>query len=114
MRAMALSYVQARQRVIDVVRVLVPDQNAESAAFLASLGRARPKVYRMPRVAVVATGDELVNVDEMPGPAQIRNSNQLALSAQVERAGGLPWRLPIARDDEVSVRTILEQSLAEA
>ncbi|MGH9534270.1 MAG: molybdopterin molybdotransferase MoeA [Terriglobales bacterium] len=84
-------------------------------ALLASLGEARPKVYPPPRVAVLATGDELVEVDAPP-PAggQIRNSNGPALAALVRRAGGRPWRLPTAPDQPEAVVQRLRQALGGA
>ena len=61
-------------------------------------------MYACPTVAIVATGDELVELDQAPGPEQIRNSNGYALAALVEAAGGQPLRLPIARDTREAVR----------
>ena len=56
-------------------------------------------VSRKPRVAVVATGDELVDVDTIPQPGQIRNSNTYTICAQVREAGAEPVVLGIARDN---------------
>lgn len=67
-------------------------------AVLAAAGCASVPVYRQPRVAILATGDELVPVEAAPLPHQIRNSNAHALAAQVLRAGGIPEILGIARD----------------
>ena len=61
-------------------------------------------VRRKPRVALVATGDELVRPGDPIGPHQIVSSNTLALAAQVSEAGGAPLDLGIARDDEGSLR----------
>ncbi len=66
---------------------------------LASIGKKQVSVHRRPRVAVLATGDELVDVDEPVGPGKIRNSNEYANAAAVKRAGGIPIRLGIARDN---------------
>lgn len=57
-------------------------------ALMAAVGCARPPVFRQPRVAVLATGDEIVPIDQQPGPLQIRDTNSLELSAQVAMAGG--------------------------
>jgi molybdopterin molybdotransferase len=57
--------------------------------LLASTGHTEVLVYRRPRVAILATGSELVEVSEMPGPGQIRNSNSYTLAAAVTDAGGL-------------------------
>ena len=66
---------------------------------LASLGKSQVSVHRRPRVAILATGDELVAVDEPITPGKIRNSNEYANAAAVTRAGGIPLRLGIARDN---------------
>jgi molybdopterin molybdotransferase len=67
-------------------------------ALLASIGQARVEVYRRPVVAILPTGDEIVEVHEIPQEFQIRNSNAWSLAAQVARAGGTPDVLPVARD----------------
>jgi len=73
------------------------------------------QVFRQPRVAIVPTGDEIVEAGETPLPHQIRNSNAWSLSVQVRRAGGAPEILPIARDSYestfASVKTGLESDL---
>ena len=67
--------------------------------LLASVGRPSVLVHRRPRVAILATGDELVSVDQVPGPGQIRNSNNYTVAAAVLRYGGIPLMLGIARDN---------------
>jgi molybdopterin molybdotransferase len=79
---------------------------------LATVGVGQVPVFRRPRVAILATGDELVEVDQTPGPGQIRNSNGYANAAQVLAAGGEPLMLPIARDTEADLIAIIEQGLA--
>ncbi|GAC1548026.1 MAG: molybdopterin molybdotransferase MoeA [Herpetosiphon sp.] len=79
---------------------------------LASIGAAQVPVYRKPRVAILATGDELVEVGQVPGPGQIRNSNGYANAAQVRQAGGEVLQLPIARDTAAEVRAQIEQGKA--
>jgi molybdopterin molybdotransferase len=69
-------------------------------------------VYRRPKVAILATGDELVDVAEKPGPGQIRNTNGYANAAQVLQAGGEPLQLPIARDSEAEVLARIDEGLA--
>jgi molybdopterin molybdotransferase len=68
-------------------------------------------VYRKPVVALIATGDEIVEVDESPKEFQIRNSNVYSLAAQVNRAGGTARILPVARDNDAHTREIIEQGL---
>ncbi len=80
-------------------------------ALLAAIGRARVKVYRRPVVAIVATGDELVEIHEFPEEFQIRNSNAYSLAAQVARAGGSPELLPVARDSVEHTRETLARGL---
>lgn len=65
---------------------------------LASLGIGSVSVHRRPRVAILATGDELVEIGEPLAPGKIRNSNEWSNAAAVKRAGGLPIPLGIARD----------------
>jgi molybdopterin molybdotransferase len=78
-------------------------------ALAAACGRSELLVFRRPRVAIVATGDELVELDETPNEQQIRNSNSYGLAALVAKAGGDAVRLPIARDRRGDLeRLILE------
>ncbi len=74
---------------------------------LASLGHGRIAVHRRPRVAILATGDEVVGIDAEPGPGQIRDSNSYAVAAQVRRYGGEPVLLGIARDRLAELRRVL-------
>ncbi len=67
--------------------------------LLASTGHATVSVRRRPRVAVLSTGSELVEVAEKPGPGKIRNSNSYSIAAQVLAAGAIPVRYPIVLDD---------------
>jgi molybdenum cofactor synthesis domain-containing protein len=73
--------------------------NAAMIATLASFGYARVKVGRRPRVAIMATGSELVDVDQKPGKDQIRDSNNYTLAAYAKIAGATVERLPLAGDD---------------
>ncbi|HEY1353286.1 MAG TPA: gephyrin-like molybdotransferase Glp [Ktedonobacteraceae bacterium] len=72
--------------------------------ILATLGLAQVPVIRRPRVAIVGTGDEVVEIDQTPGPGQIRNSNSYLLAAAAARAGAQPVRLGVARDTAQSLR----------
>jgi molybdopterin molybdotransferase len=80
-------------------------------SWLAATGHAEVPVFRRPAVAILATGDELVEVDCTPGPDQIRNSNAWSLAAQVIRAGGVPRVLPIAPDRQDATRALVERGL---
>ncbi len=80
-------------------------------AIAASAGKSRVQVFRKPRVAVLSTGDEVVEIDAAPGPAQIRNSNSYSLAAQVLNAGAEPVRLKIAPDERERLRSLIEEGL---
>jgi molybdopterin molybdotransferase len=80
-------------------------------ALLAAMGRKSVKVFRQPRVAVLATGDEIVEVGAKAKPFQIRNSNTYSLAAQIAAAGGDPARLPIAPDESSALRLLLARGL---
>ena len=79
--------------------------------LLASVGCVNLSVYVQPRVAIIATGDELVAPHQTPLPHQIRNSNAYSLAVQVRRAGGIPEILDVARDDQAQTRTLIERGL---
>jgi len=76
--------------------------------LLAAMNAARLTVARRPVVALIPTGDELVVAGEDPGRAQIVSSNDIALKALIEAAGGTARRLPIARDTPESLAAALE------
>lgn len=80
-------------------------------ALAAACGYAEVEVFRRPRVAVLTTGDELVPVASTPAPGQIRNSNGVMLASLVERAGGEPWILPAAADNERALGEALRKSV---
>ena len=79
--------------------------------LLASVGFAEVAVVRRPRVAVLATGSELVPVGEPVGPGQIRNSNSFTAYAQAIQAGGEPVLLGIARDELSETRRLIGDAL---
>jgi molybdopterin molybdotransferase len=70
----------------------------QEIGLLATVGRGAVPVHRAPRVAVLATGDEIVEPATRPGPGQIRNGNGPMLIAQLQRAGAVPRSLGIAGD----------------
>jgi molybdopterin molybdotransferase len=81
-------------------------------AMLATVGRTRVNVFAQPQVAIVATGDEIIEVSETPREYQIRNSNAQSLAMQVARAGGIPVVLPVARDNSDSTQRALDSGLS--
>jgi len=84
--------------------------NAASMAVLAAFGYATVSVFRRPRVGVLATGTELVAVDQKPGQDQIRDSNNYSIAAYAELAGGVVERFPLTGDDT----SLLKNQIAKA
>ena len=77
---------------------------------LAALGHTHVLVFKKPRVNILATGDELVKVDDRPLEGQIRNSNSVALAGYVHQSGGNPHLLGIVPDNENLIRRAIEKS----
>ncbi|HLR04413.1 MAG TPA: gephyrin-like molybdotransferase Glp [Pyrinomonadaceae bacterium] len=87
------------------------DINAAMFATLASFGYAQVKVGRRPRVAVMATGSELVDVDRKPGKDQIRDSNNYTIAAYASLAGATVERWPLAGDDTEELKRQVKQAV---
>jgi molybdopterin molybdotransferase len=85
--------------------------DAPQIALAATCGAAALAVWARPRVAILSTGDELVRVDRVPGPGQIRNSNAPMLAALVTQAGGEPWILPAAADRAEALDAALKEAM---
>jgi molybdopterin molybdotransferase len=93
--------VLARGRVIDPAAL----------AVLASAGRSRVRVARRPRLALLVTGDEIVDASAVPGPAQVRNSNGPAVAAQARLAGADVVPLGVAPDRQDAIESALRRGL---
>jgi molybdopterin molybdotransferase len=128
-----VEYTSQREHRVEITRSIAPGENivprgaeARAAAVLldrglhldpaaialaASVGKSRLLVYKRPRVAVLTTGDEIVDVDATPGPTQIRNSNSFSLAAQIQQAGGEPVLLPVAPDKLPGLRPLIAEGL---
>ena len=85
---------------------------AAASGLLASAGITEVSVVRRPRVAILSTGDELVDVHDTPATGQIRDSNQYTLHALVREAGGVPTILAAANDDKAALAESIRQGLA--
>jgi molybdopterin molybdotransferase len=85
--------------------------DASHIASLAMTGASVVPVFFRPKVAILATGDEIVDVESVPAAHQIRNSNSFMLASCVRAAGGIPVILPIARDTPEALRELLDQGL---
>ena len=129
-----VEYTVAAGKSVEIQRSVQPDENfvprgAEARAgqrllergrrldhagiaIAASAGKSRVQVFRKPRVAVLSTGDEVVEIDAAPGPAEIRNSNSYSLAAQIQNAGAEAVRLKIAPDEPRRLRALIEEGLA--
>ena len=128
-----VEYMAAANDSITVKRVVKPGENVVPAgaearqgdvmvargsrvshavvAVAAAVGRPEVAVRRRPQVAILATGDELVDVNLPPGPSEIRNSNSYSLAAQVAEAGGEATILPVARDDAAELALLMRKGL---
>lgn len=82
-------------------------------AVLASVGKVQPLVARKPKVAVIATGNELVEPAFKPGLSQIRNSNSFQLTAQIENMGAAAINLGIAEDTARTIDTVFKKAVRE-
>lgn len=100
--------VQAGQTVLRAGHTL----RAAELGVLAALGYARVTVVRQPRVAIVSTGDELLEADQPLTPGKIRDSNSYTLAGLVTTYGGIPIRIPIARDTLDDVRRRFNEALS--
>jgi molybdopterin molybdotransferase len=81
---------------------------------LAAVGVTSAKVLRKPRVAIISTGDEIIEPSSTPQPGEMRDVNTYSLCAAVSQAKAIPVVLGISRDDYGSLRTLVERGLAEA
>ena len=97
--------------------LLLPEGRCVDAGvvgLLASVGRMNVAVHRRPRVVVVSTGDEIVEIDEVPSPTQIYNSASHLVAALIGTEGGTPIVLKTARDTEADCRRAFVDAFASA
>lgn len=102
--------VRAGALVLDAGHVLRP----QDIGVLAAVGVGSVPARRPPRVAILSTGDELVGVDCVPGPGQVRDINAHALAGLVEQGGGLGLLCGIVRDEAEELARRAADALAEA
>ena len=79
--------------------------------MLAALGKAFISVYQKPRVAIMSTGDELVDIETNPPLGKIINSNSYSLAAQVLECGGIPIMLGISKDKKIDLQEKFKTAL---
>jgi molybdopterin molybdotransferase len=101
--------VRMGQVVLEAGAVLRPQE----IGMLAAVGCVEVAVVRRPRVAILATGDEVVSPEQTPGPGQIRDANSYTVAAQVQTYGGVSLLLGVSRDREDLVREGMQRALDE-
>ncbi|MCB9137370.1 MAG: molybdopterin molybdenumtransferase MoeA [Caldilineaceae bacterium] len=87
---------------------------AAEIGLLSTAGATAVRCYPRPRVAILSTGDELVEPDQLPGPGQIRDSNRAMLAAAIRQGGGEVVDLGIGRDDQAQLEASVQRGLREA
>ncbi len=87
--------------------------SSQHIAVLASVGNTQPLVAAMPKIGVIATGDELVEPASQPEPSQIRNSNSFQLAAQIGNAGAIATNYGIARDATNIIDSVFKKAARE-
>ncbi len=86
----------------------------QETGLLAAIGKTTVTVYKRPLIGIISSGDEIVPVGDIPGPAQIRDINSYTLCGQVQQAGGLAVLYGIVRDDYDSLYDKCTQALAQS
>jgi molybdenum cofactor synthesis domain-containing protein len=102
--------VEAGQLVLEAGVVLHPAE----IGLLATIGRAEVRVYPPPKIAVMSTGDEIVEPDRTLQPGQIRDANRFTLMNVVQLCGAVPIDLGIVRDQEANLADVIEHGLSLA
>ncbi|MGH7827314.1 MAG: molybdopterin molybdotransferase MoeA [Candidatus Binatia bacterium] len=95
------------QTILEQGKRIIP----ADTGLMASVGKSRVRVYRRPTVALISTGDELLEVAEPPRPGKIVNSNSYTLAASIEETGAVPRVLGIVRDRRKSLAAALKKAL---
>jgi len=86
----------------------------QDLGLLAALGVTRVPVHRLPRVAVLSSGDEIVPITEKPAIGRVRDANAFLVADQVREGGGFPKLMGIVPDDYATLKAVLAESLQEA
>lgn len=123
------------EEMIEVARAVAPGQNVmqptddaaagdvllpaghrlrpQDVGLLAALGVTEVEAVRRPKVGIISSGDEVVSVDQVPGPGRVRDVNTYTLSCLLESAGAAPVVIGLVPDDVEALRGAVEQSMAE-
>ena len=86
----------------------------QDLGIMAGLGLSQISVYKIPRVAIISSGDEVIPVDQSPGPGQVRDINSYTLSAFCRQAGAEPINIGLCADDFEQLKDMVERGLSEA
>ncbi len=86
----------------------------QETGLLAAFGKKKVMVYKKPVIGIISTGDEVVEINETPGPGQIRNINTYTLSGLVQKAGGIPLPFGIVQDNFDDLFNKCSQALAQS
>ncbi len=86
----------------------------QETGLLAALGKTTVKVYKRPIIGIISSGDEVVPVEDIPGPAQIRDINSYSLASQIQQTGGIPVLYGIVRDDYTLLYDKCVQALTQS
>ncbi len=131
-----LEYIEVEGKRVKIRKALTPGENvakrgedirkgevllakghrirAQDIGALSGLGITEIKIFKRPKVAIIPTGDELVEPKRKPESGQIRNMNTYSLSAQIEKCGGEPIPFGIIKDDPKILREKIEKALSKA
>ncbi|TVM32493.1 gephyrin-like molybdotransferase Glp [Oceanidesulfovibrio marinus] len=120
--------IEVRRAVAPGEHVMLRGEDAESGSealsagirlrpqeigLLAALGKTEVPVGRLPRAAVLSTGDEVIPIDQKPRPGQVRDVNSPALAAMIARAGATPISLGLVPDQEAALEKALREGLEQ-
>ncbi|WP_300457612.1 gephyrin-like molybdotransferase Glp [Desulfobacula sp.] len=110
------------QHVIDVSEDFAKDQTVlprgvfmrpQEEGLVAGLGVTQIKTYKIPRVGIISTGDEIIPIDEDPAPGKIRDINSYTLSGFIREAHAVPVRYGIVKDDITALKTAVEKAVQQ-
>jgi len=99
--------IQKDQSLLSAGLMLRPQE----IGLLAALGREQVNVYKKPVVGIISTGDEIVPIQNIPGPAQVRDINSYSISSQIVQAGGIPLSFGIIKDNYDALIETYKQAL---
>jgi len=85
----------------------------QEQGLIAGLGISQIEVYKLPKVGIISSGDEIIPIEEDPAPGKIRDINSYSLSGQIQEAGGQPICYGIIKDDQKALKQMIEKAINE-